>query len=100
MPWRSPAKVITISKVRNRSLEARLALLGGPGQREHALVRIGLLTDYGHLLRQLKREKEAKRLLRQASTEWTSLAGANEWNHTVDAGKPLYPTRLTENRDD
>ena len=61
-----------------------LALLGGPGQREHALVRIGLLTDYGHLLRQLKREKEAKRLLRQASTEWTSLAGANEWNHTVD----------------
>ena len=61
--------------------KSAIALLGG---RQASLVRIGLLTDYAHLLTLLKRGKEAKRMLHEAEAEWDSLARANQWQHTVD----------------
>jgi serine/threonine-protein kinase len=77
-----------------QDFRSALARVGGPGQNTPSLVRIGLLTDYAHLLNTLKRKKEAKQLLREAEFETTTLARANEWQHTVELNA-LLPKNVT-----
>jgi hypothetical protein len=42
------------------------------------------LIDYAKLLIRQKHAREAKRLLREAQSEATAIAQANQWQHAVD----------------
>ncbi|MGA8598793.1 MAG: tetratricopeptide repeat protein [Bryobacteraceae bacterium] len=75
--------------VAEQDFRSALALLNNTATSAPSLARIGLLTDYGQLLNQMRRKKDAKRLLRQAELERTALLRVNGWEHTIDVNALL-----------
>jgi tetratricopeptide (TPR) repeat protein len=61
-----------------------IAHLEGSEHKQPSLSHIGLLIDYAKLLTRQKHAREAKRLLREAQSEATAIAQANQWQHAVD----------------
>ena len=72
-----------------------LLLLDELLQNSPSIERIGLLTDYAQLLKQMGRTKDAKRLLHRAALETNTLGQINQWQHTVDV-KALLPKVVGE----
>jgi tetratricopeptide (TPR) repeat protein len=70
-----------------------IAHLESSEQKRPSLSHIGLLIDYAKLLTWQKQGREAKRLLREAKSEETTIAHANQWQHAVDVTALLTRTQ-------